>query len=54
MAQISESYKKENHFEFICDYTAISFGLGYSYTKSEEYKHLVHITIIFWHLDFAW
>ncbi len=54
MTQLNETYKKENKFEFIADFSSFAFGAGYSYTKIEGYRNLIHLTFMFWHLDFAW
>ena len=45
---------KESRFEFSQDFTMVCFSIGYSYTKPEKWRHLIHITIMFWHGDFAW
>ena len=50
----TKEYKKENHIELVQDFNEFSFSVGYSYTKSEKWSHLIHISIMFWYIDFAW
>lgn len=46
--------KREKSIEFIQDFNEFNFSIGYSYTESEAWRHLIHLSIMFWHIDFAW
>lgn len=47
-------YNDNDSFEFVQDFSEIAFGFGYSYTKGERKKNLIHLTVLFWHINFAW
>ena len=52
MAEIKED--EEARIEFVQHFDHFEFAIGYSYTDSEKYPHLIWINFMFWSIDFIW
>ena len=56
MSDMSEQVieEKEKRVEFTQDFCQVEFCVGYSYTDSEKWRHLIWLSFMFWSISFAW